>query len=331
MFTLLSGLLLLAQDDPASIRAVSVIETKCQQCHSAKTRMGGIQLSTSSEVKAVADRLRAAIAYTGKIKMPPGGPLPAEDADAIQKWLASGATWTASKTSVPTHWAFQKVVKPKTGNSIDSFVAAKLAEKSLKMAPEADKRTLIRRATFDLHGLPPSQAEIDAFVADTAPDAYAKLIDRLLASPRYGEKWGLHWLDLARYGDTSGFEQDPYLLYSWRYRDYVVKSFNDDKPYDRFILETVAGDEIFPEDPEAQQGTGFYTVGANRDMLYKVEDINREESLTDFTDTTSSVFLGLTAGCARCHDHKFDPIPQRDYYRLQAVFAPFLKTRVFLH
>ncbi|MDX1981743.1 MAG: DUF1549 and DUF1553 domain-containing protein, partial [Bryobacteraceae bacterium] len=133
-----------------------------------------------------------------------------------------------------------------------------------------------------------------------------------------------------RYGDTSGFEQDPYLLYAWRYRDYVIKSFNEDKPYDRFILETIAGDEIFPEDPEAQQGTGFYTVGTNRDMLYKVEDINRIETLTDFVDTTSSVFMGLTVGCARCHDHKYDPIPLRDYFRMQAIFVPAVKTRIFL-
>ncbi len=133
-----------------------------------------------------------------------------------------------------------------------------------------------------------------------------------------------------RYGDTAGFEQDPYTLYAWRYRDYVVDSFNADKPYDVFLKEQLAGDELF-EDPQQQQGTGYYAVGPNRDMLYKVEDINRIESLTDFTDTTASVFLGLTAGCARCHDHKYDPIPQRDYYRLQAVFAPYQKTRVFLH
>ena len=152
----------------------------------------------------------------------------------------------------------------------------------------------------------------------------------LLASPRYGEKWGRHWLDLVRYGDTSGFEQDPYLLYAWRYRDYVIDSFNQDKPYDRFVKEQIAGDELYPDDPVAQTGTGYYTVGPNRDMLYKVEDVNRVETLTDYVDTTGSVFLGLTVGCARCHDHKFDPIPQRDYYRMQAIFVPAEKTRVFL-
>jgi hypothetical protein len=152
----------------------------------------------------------------------------------------------------------------------------------------------------------------------------------LLASPRYGEKWGRHWLDLVRYGDTAGFEQDPYLLYAWRYRDYVIESFNQDKPYDRFVKEQIAGDELYPDDPVAQTGTGYYTVSPNRDMLFKVEDVNRVETLTDYVDTTGAVFLGLTVACARCHDHKFDPISQRDYYRMQAIFVPAEKTRIFL-
>ena len=137
---------------------------------------------------------------------------------------------------------------------------------------------------------------MERFVNDKSPDAYDKLIDELLASPRYGEKWGRHWLDLVRYGDTSGFEQDPYLLYAWRYRDYVIDSFNQDKPYDRFVKEQIAGDELYPDDPVAQSGTGYYTVGPNRDMLYKVEDVNRVETLTDYVDTTGSVFLGLDRG-----------------------------------
>ena len=213
---------------------------------------------------------------------------------------------------------------------IDGFIAAKLAEQKLKPAKEADRLDLIRRAYLDLHGLPPTAEQVEKFVADPAPDAYEKLIDELLASPRYGEKWGRHWLDLARYGDTAGFEQDPYLLYAWRYRDYVIDSFNNDKPYDRFVKEQIGGDELYPDDPPSMSGTGFYTVGPNRDMLYKVEDINRVETLIDWVDTTGSVFLGLTVGCARCHDHKFDPIPQRDYMALQAIFQPAEKTRVFL-
>jgi len=149
-------------------------------------------------------------------------------------------------------------------------------------------------------------------------------------SPRYVEKWGRHWLDLVRYGDTAGFEQDPYTLEAWRYRDYVIKSFNDDKPYDRFVKEQIAGDELWPDNPDARTGTGYYRVGTNRDMLFKVEDQNQVEKLTDYVDTTASVFLGLTVGCARCHDHKFDPIPQRDFYRMQAIFAPAVNDRVFL-
>jgi cytochrome c553 len=312
--------------------AVAVLTAKCQQCHGAQMQLAGVRLTSTADLNTHRDKILAAIAYTGKVKMPPTGKLSAEESKLLSSWIAAGAVWPANaapaKTS--TWWAFQKPVRP-AGKNIDEFIDAKLSEKGLKRAAPADKLTLIRRATFDLHGLPPTHADIQAFLADNRPQAYRDLIERLLASPHYGEKWGKHWLDLARYGDTSGFEQDPYLLYSWRYRDYVIKSFNEDKPYDRFIKETIAGDELFPEEPEAQQGTGFYTVGTNRDMLYKQEKENRVETLTDFTDTTSGVFLGLTVGCARCHDHKFDPIPQKDYYRLQAVFMPHVKTRVFLH
>jgi hypothetical protein len=263
--------------------------------------------------------------------MPPGSKLSPADIAVLKNWIDAGAPYPASPSPAPSSqwWSFQKPAA-RPNSSIDSFLSAKLQEKSLTPSPQADKRTLIRRASFDLTGLAPSEAEISAFLNDPSPNAYPALIDRLLASPRYGEKWGKHWLDLVRYGDTSGFEQDPYNLYAWRYRDYVIKAFNDDKPYDRFIKEQIAGDELF-EDPESQQGTGYFCVGPNRDMLYKVEDINRVESLTDFVDTTSSVFLGLSVGCARCHDHKYDPIPQRDYYRMQAIFAPFVKNRVFLH
>ena len=190
--------------------------------------------------------------------------------------------------------------------------------------------TLLRRASYDLLGLPPTKEQIGEFLADKSANAWERVVDKLLASPRYGEKWGRHWLDLARYGDTSGFEQDPYLLYAWRYRDYVIDSFNNDKPYDRFTKEQIAGDELYPTDPDARSGTGFYTVGPNRDMLYKVEDINLVEKRIDMVDTTGGVFLGLTVGCARCHDHKFDPIPQRDYYRMQAIFQPAVNDRIFL-
>ncbi len=335
-FSLLAVPLLASAQDPGA-QAVAVLEQRCHQCHDARTRMAGIALTSSAEVTAARDRIVAAIGYQAKVKMPPNGRLGSGEAAALTSWIGAGAPWkagTGASRAASGHWAFQPVRRPAVpgaGLPVDAFIDAKLRERAMRAAPEASRETLIRRATYDLHGLPPSYDEIQSFVRDPNPSAYRDVLDRLLASPRYGEKWGKHWLDLVRYGDTSGFEQDPYLLYAWRYRDWVIKSFNDDKPYDRFVKEQIAGDELYPEEPEAQQGTGYYTIGTNRDMLYKVEDINRVETLTDFVDTTSSVFLGLTAGCARCHDHKFDPIPQRDYYRLQAIFAPFQKTRVFLH
>ena len=181
--------------------------------------------------------------------------------------------------------------------------------------------TLIRRATFDLHGLPPTPAEVEAFVDDTSPDAYEKLIDRLLASPRYGERWGRHWLDLVRYAESDGFKQDAYRPNAWPYRDYVIQSFNDDKPYDRFVTEQLAGDEIAPGDPDALVATGYLRHGVYE---YNQRDVPKQWSqmLNDVTDVTGDAFLGLSMGCARCHDHKFDPILQADYYRLQAFFAP---------
>ena len=325
-------------------QAIRLLEKNCFNCHSGAVALSGLRLDSRALAlqggkrgpaivpgqSAASPLLKAVNHADPKLAMPPGGKLADADIAILKAWIDSGADWPAVTTTTASSkwWSFQK---PTANNaSIDSFLMAKLKEKDLTAAAEADRRTLIRRASFDLTGLAPAQSEINDFVNNTSPTAYSALIDRLLASTAYGEKWGKHWLDLVRYGDTAGFEQDPYTLYAWRYRDYVIKSFNDDKPYDRFIKEQIAGDEIF-EEPEAQQGTGYFNVGPNRDMLYKVEDINRIESLTDFVDTTSSVFVGLTVGCARCHDHKYDPIPQRDYFRMQAIFAPFQKNRVFLH
>ncbi len=182
---------------------------------------------------------------------------------------------------------------------------------------------LIRRVTFDLIGLPPSPEEVAAFVADKSADAYERLVDRLLASPRYGERWARHWLDLVRYAESDGFRLDEYRPYAWRYRDYVIAAFNNDKPYDRFVREQLAGDELAPEDPEALVATGFlrHTIYEynNRDARTQWQDM-----LNDVTDVTADVFLGMGMGCARCHDHKYDPILQKDYYRLQAFFAAML-------
>ena len=227
------------------------------------------------------------------------------------------------------HWAFQKIAHPKPPkveqtdwlrNSIDAFVLAELEKKGLRPAPPADKITLIRRATFDLVGLPPTPEEVDAFLADDSAKAFDKVLDRLLASARYGERWARHWLDLARYAESEGFKADEIRPNAWRYRDYVIKSFNNDKPYDRFIKEQIAGDELRPDDPDARVATAFnrhYPDESNARNLMQ----RRQEILNDITDTTTAVFMGLTVACARCHDHKYDPIRQSDYYRLQAFFA----------
>ncbi len=226
-------------------------------------------------------------------------------------------------------WSFQKV-KEQTlppvrdagwaKNAIDRFVLAKLESKGLRPSPAADKVTLLRRASFDLTGLPPTPEEIQAFVADQSLRAFEKVVDRLLASPRYGERWGRHWLDLARFAESEGFKADEPRPNAWRYRDYVIQSFNSDKPYDRFVQEQIAGDEMWPGDPQARVATGFhrhYPDESNARNLFQ----RRQEILDDITDTTGAVFTGLTYGCARCHNHKFDPILQADYYRLQSFFA----------
>ena len=323
-------------------RANSILQTNCFSCHGPTVAMSGLRLDTAEAFAKGGTRgpasalLLKAVNHQDKLAMPPGKKLAPEEIAVLREWVDSGAPWPAvsKPVTLAKWWSFQPAKRPPVpsgaANPIDAFVLAKLSGTKLHQSPAADRRTLIRRAMFDLHGLPPTPEQITNFINDTRPDAYERLIDELLASPRYGEKWGRHWLDLVRYGDTAGFEQDPMLLYAFRYRDYVIESFNNDKPYDRFVKEQIAGDELYPDDPVAQSGTGFYTVGPNRDMLFKVEDINRVETLTDYTDTTASVFLGLTMGCARCHDHKFDPIPQKDYYRLQSVFVPLEKTQVFL-
>jgi hypothetical protein len=226
-------------------------------------------------------------------------------------------------------WSFQKI-KPQTPpavkhadwsrNPIDQFLAAKLEAKGIELGRPADKITLLRRATFDLIGLPPTPEEVAAFVADHSTDAFDKVVERLLASPQYGERWGRHWLDLARFAESEGFKADEPRPNAWRYRDYVIQSFNQDKPYDRFVQEQIAGDEMWPDSPEARLATGFhrsYPDESNARNLWQ----RRQEILDDITDTTGAVFLGLTYGCARCHNHKFDPILQADYYRLQAFFA----------
>ena len=201
---------------------------------------------------------------------------------------------------------------------------ARLEKDGLRPNPQADKLTLLRRVTFDLTGLMPTPAQRDAFLADTSADAYERLVDRLLRSPRFGERWAQHWLDVVRYAETEGFKIDKLRPDAYRYRDYVIRACNDDLPYDRFVRQQVAGDELEPDNPEALVATGFYRLppedsnGSNYRLI-------RQDILDDITEVFGVAFLGLTIGCARCHDHKFDPLSQKDYYSLQAFFAPMMQ------
>jgi hypothetical protein len=279
------------------------------------------------------------------------------DADiaAIEKWIRDGAvdpreTAEASSKHVVsdprTFWSFQPIgefdppaVSPPdwVRTPVDAFILAQLDMNGLKPSPRADARTLVRRAYFDLIGLSPTPEQVEAFEREPTQDAWVRLIDQLLASPQYGERWGRHWLDVARYADSGGFETDVYYRNAWRYRDYVVKSFNDDKPYDVFVQEQIAGDELWPDDItlngnytiapekvrhlEAWTGTGLYTLGPQVHESNMDGKKIRYETYSDWVDTTGAAFMGLTFSCARCHDHKFDPITQQDYYAMQAIFS----------
>jgi hypothetical protein len=363
LLVLTTHCLMLAGPTELETSARMIIEKHCVACHGA-AKMSGLDLREKEAMlsggrrgpvlkpgNAADSPLYQAAAHIGELKMPPGKEsLSDEELKSLKQWIDAGAPWSseaAAKHSEPAWWSFRTPRKPSIpkagdvewiGNPIDAFVTAKLEEKGLRHAPPADRRTLIRRAYFDLIGLPPSPEDVDKFVHDTSPGAYAKLIEDLLASPRYGERWARHWLDVVRYSDSGGFETDIYYPNAWRYRDYVIKSFTEDKPYDRFVQEQVAGDELWTDNIDLQGtyqvapaklahleawiGTGLYTLGPElHESNMNIPKLVYEQ-LTDAADTTGSVFLGLTVGCARCHDHKFDPLPQRDYYRLQAVFAP---------
>ncbi|MDB5391431.1 MAG: hypothetical protein JWM11_7077 [Planctomycetaceae bacterium] len=249
--------------------------------------------------------------------------LRAEDPAAETYSTEERSHWSLQPRSSPT---IPKFNSPKdiewVSNPIDALILTKLREQGLSPTVPADRRTLARRIYFDLIGLPPTPTEIESFVNDTAPDAYYRLIERLLASPQYGERWGQHWLDVVRFAETEGFEYDRHLPHAWRYRDYVVRSFQEDKPYDQFLREQLAGDELSPISDDARIAAGFLRFGpirrnaGNPDVAF-----SRNEVLTEMTDTVGVAFLSMTVGCARCHDHKFDPIRQKDYYRLQAFFA----------
>ena len=289
-------------------------------------------------------------------EMPPKGKLPQDQIDIIAKWINDGMPIPPDQESVrpeqhaspyktevndetKAFWQHQKVAAPAIpkvrnkkwiSNPIDNFTLAKLEDKGISPSTPADKAHLIRRAYYDLTGLPPSLEQVQAFVADDDPQAYEKLLDTLLESPQYGEKWGRHWLDLVRYAESNSYERDGTKPYAWRFRDYVIKSFNDDKPYDQFIKEQLAGDEFEQLTEDSITATGYYRLG-----IWDDEPVSQKQALYDDLDdiiaTTSQVFLGLTMNCARCHDHKLDPIPQKDYYRFLAFFSGFRRYGVRSH
>ncbi|MDQ6708370.1 MAG: PSD1 and planctomycete cytochrome C domain-containing protein [Acidobacteriota bacterium] len=319
-----------------------ILAGNCISCHGSAP-MSGLSLRTRASILAGGTRgaavvpgkasesiLYQAVAREGKLQMPPGKKaLSQEQVSLIREWIDAGAPFAdAPAAPEPSWWAFKKPVRP-SAKSIDELIKPD--------AQPADRRTLIRRATFDLIGLPPTPEEVSAFVNDPDPRAYEKMIDRLLASPHYGERWGRLWLDVARYADTGGYETDVLFPNAWRYRDYVIKSFNEDKPYDVFIKEQIAADEIWPDNldldgsydlPAAKRknlerriGTSLYTLGAMPVEYSFFGNQYRAEWQAECANVTGAAFLGLTVQCARCHDHKFDPISQRDYYRLSAIFA----------
>jgi mono/diheme cytochrome c family protein len=336
-----------------------ILAENCYRCHShaANKARSGLVLDSLNGLLKGGDNgpaivpgapdkslLIKAVRHAGEdLQMPPGGKkLPDEQIELLAQWVKMGAPAPEAGKEARVRgkiteedrawWAFQPLRQPPVPavkedgwcrNEIDRFILQKLQAKGLRPAPEADRQALIRRVYFDLIGLPPTPREVEQFLADTSADAYEKLIDRLLASPHYGERWARHWLDLVRYAESDGFRLDEYRPHAWRYRDYVIASFNQDKPYDRFVQEQLAGDEIDPDNPEALTATAFlrHTI-----YEYNQRDVRSQwaDMLNDLTDVTGDVFLGMGMGCARCHDHKFDPILQKDYYRLQAFFTPFL-------
>ncbi|MDQ1474766.1 MAG: hypothetical protein QOJ99_6246, partial [Bryobacterales bacterium] len=310
-----------------------VFAKNCYECHGPNRQSAGINFATGAGFDKTTPLLDA-ISYTADVKMPPTGKLSDADIAILKRWVGMGAAWPG-ETAAPApltgkqitpadrqYWAFQPIKDPTppalpAKNPIDRFILAKLADKHIQPARRATTLTLLRRVTYDLTGLPPTPAEIVAFEADKSPGAFGKVVDRLLATPQYGERWGRHWLDVARFADSTGMDEDHVYPNAWRFRDYVVKAFNEDMPFDRFIREQIAGDLLLPPNPVA---TGFLALGpkplAQQDRIQMIYDVVDEQ-----IDTTSKAFLGLTVACARCHDHKFDPILTRDYYALAGIFA----------
>lgn len=311
-----------------------ILASRCQPCHHQANRSGGVALDSTQGVAKAQYALLAAISGETP-KMPKAGkPLSSEQVSLIRRWYEEGARDDSpSQAGTETWWSLRPITRPQvpagdSQNPIDLFVRARLARDRLAPSPAADRRTLIRRLTYDLHGLPPTSEEIEAFSAGAMPGAYERLVDRLLASPRYGERWARHWLDVVHYGDSHGYDKDKPRWNAWPYRDYVIRAFNQDKPYARFVREQLAGDVLYPQDPEALIATGFIAAGpwdfvGHQELRENTTDkkITRTLDRDDMVTSAMSSFASMTVHCARCHDHKFDPIRQDDYYSVQAVFA----------
>ncbi|HZT42313.1 MAG TPA: DUF1549 domain-containing protein [Chthonomonadaceae bacterium] len=338
----------------------------CYACHSSRAAslQGGLALdtpecwrrgATSGPILVAGDPdksplIQAVRHASGVTAMPlGGGKLSEREIAALVEWVRRGAPGPREEKSAPgagkrridiaagrTYWAFQplrRVSPPSVKNThwprtpIDRFILAQMEKNGVRPNPAADRRTLIRRATFDLIGLPPTPEEVEAFVHDTRPDAYPRLLDRLLASPHYGERWGRHWLDLARFAESHGYEQDYDRPYAYTYRDFVIRALNADLPYDTFVRWQLAGDEIDPDNPMALMATGFLAAGTHATQITKNQvEKERYDELDDMLATTGTSLLSLTVGCARCHDHKYDPIPNRDYYRMLSTFTTTVRS-----
>jgi hypothetical protein len=333
-------------------RVRPVLSEKCFACHGPKKQQAGLRLDSRAAVLAGGDsgpaavagkptesRLLKAVRHDGELKMPPKGKLSDAEITDLEKWVSRGLAWPADTIAAgglaKELWSLRPVTNPpvpaitnhksRVTNPIDAFILARLAEKGLKPAALADRRTLIRRVTFDLTGLPPTPEEVEGFVADTSPDAYSKLIDRLLASPAYGERWGRHWLDLVRYTDSfdaRGIGGEGDCAQAWRYRDWVVRALNADVRYDQFVRMQIAGDVL--RLPETERADGIIATGMLALGNWGGGDADKEKLLTDVVDDQIDVIgrsiMGLTLACARCHDHKFDPISTKDYYALAGIF-----------
>ncbi|MEM8946865.1 MAG: DUF1553 domain-containing protein [Planctomycetota bacterium] len=341
-----------------------ILVNKCSECHGSETAESKLRLDTATGLFAGGDsgpvvipadvessRLIQLIRGRDDLQMPPDERLEAHEIDALEKWVYDGAVWPGYeglptplqtiKTGGPLFteeqkkfWSFQPIQKPDVpslknaawpSSPLDHFVLSRLESRGIHPALPADRRTLMRRVTYDLTGLPPTPEEVDAFLADDSTGAFAKVVDRLLASPRYGEQWAQHWLDVVRYAESAGHDGNNAYLHAWRYRDYVIKALNDDKPFDQFVVEQIAGDLLAktgdPEqDYQQQAAVGFLQVGTKPVVMR-----DKRQMLLDIADeqlhTIGVAFMGLTLGCARCHDHKFDPIPTADYYSLAGILT----------